>query len=275
VGLLPLILAGAIGVALFVYARSSRPRFSWQERCVFGSLLLYGSGALFAVSRPTTFFPHYTILALHPVTYSGAALLLSIVPLLDVKRQARLKIVYALVSTVVVAIMAIRILSGISAVKASTSAPKSPADSNERIAGVIEHLENNRPISSMAIWGWEPGVYVLTGIPPATRDAIGHFVISKGPLQEYFRKRFVNDLRSKMPDVFIDAVAPGAFMWYWSPSDGYESDGELKSCIDENYVEVAELSFTKIRSKPVRFFARRDLQGIEAKTAIINIHALP
>ena len=274
VGLQPLVLAGALAVTLLFYARSRSDTLAvpWKERWVFGSLLLYGGAALFAVSRPTTFFPHYTILALHPITYLGAALLSSFVPLLDFRRQARLKIAYTLVSTVVVVIVAVRIFSGISAVKASIGAPQSPADSNDRIAAVIENLKNNWPVSSLAIWGWEPGVYVLTSMPPATRDAIGHFVISQGPLRGYFRKRFVSDLRSKRPDLFIDAVAPGAFMWYWTPNDGYESDGELKSFVDENYVQVAELSFTKVRSKPVRFFARRGLPGLDANNPKANIH---
>lgn len=159
-------------------------------------------------------------------------------------------------------VMVAQIVSGI---EASIGRPQSPADSNERIAGAVEKLKV--PVSSMAIWGWVPGVYVLTGIPPATRDAIGHFVISKGPLQGYFRKRFVNDLRSKVPDLFIDAVAPGAFMWYWTQSDGYESDDELRSFVDANYVLVAELSFkvgTKVVAKPVRFFARRGLPAPDA-----------
>lgn len=277
VGLLPLLLTVAAGLALLVYGRSKSKTFvlSWGEGWVFGSLLPYAGTALFAVSRPTTFFPHYTILALHPITYLGAALLSSSVPLLDFRRQARLKIAYTLMSAVVVVVVGIRIFSGISALKTQISGAPSQPDSNDRIAAVVENLKNNWPVSTMAIWGWEPGVYVLTGIPPATRDAIGHFVISKGPLQGYFRKRFVNDMRSKTPDVFIDAVAPGAFMWYWSPSDGYESDGELKSFVEENYVPVAELSFTKVHSKPVRFFARRGIQGVDTNHRTVNIPPLP
>jgi len=260
-----------------VYGRFRSRTFvlSCGEGWVFGSLLLYAGAALFAVSRPTTFFPHYTILALHPITYLGAAWLSSIVPLLDFRRQARLKIAYTLMLAVVVVTVGIRIFSGISGLKTKISGAQSQPDSNDRIAAVVENLKNKWPVSTMAIWGWEPGVYVLTGIPPATRDAIGHFVISKGPLQGYFRKRFVNDMRSKTPDVFIDAVAPGAFMWYWSPSDGYESDGELKSFVEENYVQVAELSFTKVQSKPVKFFARRRLPGLDPHNPTRDIHAVP
>ena len=131
-------------------------------------------------------------------------------------------------------------------------------DSNERIADVVHDIQKTRSVRSLTIWGWAPGVYVLTGIPPATRDVIGHFVITQGPMQGYFRARFLADFREKNPDLFIDAVAPDAFMWWgWSENDGYESDPQLRMFIDRNYVLVDELTLVK-GAKPVRFFARRE-----------------
>jgi hypothetical protein len=101
-------------------------------------------------------------------------------------------------------------------------------------------------------------VYVLTGIPPATRDAVGFFVISPGPLQQYFRARFVGDLREKSPDLFIDAVAPDAQMWVnWTENDGYESDPQLRKFVEDSYSLVGQLKLVK-GAKPVRFFARRE-----------------
>ncbi len=83
-------------------------------------------------------------------------------------------------------------------------------------------------------------------------------MITMEPLQQYFRDRFVSDLRANPPDVFIDAVAKGAFMWpSWTESDGYESDPPLRKFIDDNYVLVDKLTLVK-DAKPVRFFARRN-----------------
>ena len=130
-------------------------------------------------------------------------------------------------------------------------------DSNERIADVVGDIQKTRPVRSLTIWGWAPGVYVLTGIPPATRDVIGHFVITQGSMQSYFRARFLADVREKNPDLFIDAVAPDAFMWWgWTENDGYESDPQLRMFIDQNYILVDELTLVK-GAKPIRFFARR------------------
>jgi len=129
-------------------------------------------------------------------------------------------------------------------------------DSNERIVEVVRDIQRTHPVRSLAIWGWAPGVYVLTGIPPATRDSIGFPAISPGPMQGYFRARFVADLRQKAPDLFIDAVAPDAFMWgLWSADDGYESDPQLRKFIEDSYILVDELTLVK-GAKPIRFFAR-------------------
>ena len=75
---------------------------------------------------------------------------------------------------------------------------------------------------------------MLSGISPATRDAIAYYQIGdnqfKGPLREHFRRRFVSDLRRAKPDMFIDAVVPGTFRWVsWTDNDGFESYSALKS----------------------------------------------
>ena len=144
-------------------------------------------------------------------------------------------------------------------------------DGNEKIAAAVGEIKREHGVKSMAIWGWAPGVYVLTGIPPATRDAIpynainkeyeksadGHSMIREGKIHPYFGHRFVSDLRNAKPDLFIDAVAPGAFMWTWTPEDGYESDEETRDFINQNYYEVKELPLAS-GGKPARFFLRRE-----------------
>jgi hypothetical protein len=134
-----------------------------------------------------------------------------------------------------------------------------PDYGNERIVAVIGDIQKTRPVRSLAIWGWAPGVYVLTGMPPATRDAVPFFAIDrKHPYQKYFQARFLGDLRENPPDLFIDTVVRGAIMWpwKWTENDGYESDPQLRKFIEDNYILVDELTLVK-GAKPIRFFARR------------------
>jgi hypothetical protein len=134
-----------------------------------------------------------------------------------------------------------------------------PDFGNQRIVAVVANIKRTQPVRSLAIWGWAPGVYVLTGIPPATQDTIGYWAISEGLYQKYFQTRFLGDLRANPPDLFIDAVAKGVIMWHWgwTENDGYESYPELRKFIDDNYVLVAGLTLQP-GAKPVRFFARRE-----------------
>jgi hypothetical protein len=97
-------------------------------------------------------------------------------------------------------------------------------------------LKVSRPGDTLSVWGWEPKYYLETGLIPATREVHCHRIISPGPLREYFRKRYLDDLRKNPPTVFIDAVADGNFIWHWKLEDNrHESFPELNEFIEKNY----------------------------------------
>jgi hypothetical protein len=131
------------------------------------------------------------------------------------------------------------------------------SDSNERIFAVLRGMHAPRPVRSLAVWGWAPGVYVLSAIPPVTRDSNAYFVLQKGPLQQYFRSRYVADLRANPPDVFVDALTPDAYTWRgWTKDESYKSVPELRSFVEQNYTLEDELTLQE-GAGPVRFFVRR------------------
>ena len=82
-----------------------------------------------------------------------------------------------------------------------------------------------------------PSYYVETGLIPATRDAIGHFIIERGQYQDYYRQRYLGDLKRSPPAFFIDAMAAGVFVWKWPDFKfrRHESFPELAEFVDENY----------------------------------------
>ena len=136
-------------------------------------------------------------------------------------------------------------------------------DLNDKLGAVIGKIRPSHPVRSLAIWGWAPSVYVLTGLPPAVRDVCNQAGVRTQPdLLGYYRHRFVRDMRSALPDLFIDAVAPGQILWNWKESDRYESNPELKNYIDDNYVLVDQLALVP-GAKPVRFFARRENAAVQ------------
>jgi hypothetical protein len=261
--LAPVLLMDMLAAGYLFYRRpEEHTRDSPRELWIPGTVLVYACAALFVVCRPVTDYSHYTIFLFQPMTYLAAVWLPRDLGRLAPGHAGRPKPALAIVVFVALAMVGACFVNGVRYgryVAATVQGiPHPQPDSNERLFTEIQKIRERRPAGSLAIWGWTPGVYVLTGIPPATRDAIGHFVITAGPLQPYFRRRFLRDLRDTMPDLFIDAVADGVFVWpSWRDTDGYESDAELKTLIDGNYCLVDDLTLLP-GGKPVRFFARRE-----------------
>jgi hypothetical protein len=255
--ILPLFLTDVLAAVFFIH-RIRQPggrNFPELERWILGGVLLYTGAALFAVCRPPTNFDHYQILLLQPMTYLAAVLVNRDLSFSRFAAPVALAIVLAWCAN------GLRYAHYVTEVTQETTHRRQ--DSNEKIAAEVGEIARSHPVGSLAIWGWAPGVYVLSGIPPATRDADMSVVITRGPLQGYYRQRFFDDLRREMPDLFIDAVARGTYMWNpgynnWTENDGYESYGEVRRFIDANYVLVKELRL-RPGAKPVRFFARKRL----------------
>jgi len=221
-----------------------------SSRWIFATMLAYAGGALVAVFRPNYEFDHYLQLLIFPLScliVMSAAPLIGGQPGSEGLRTRWISIVLLGALTFFCARRALDFHRSLGRI--------SWPHSDNRIANMVGAIQKTRPVKSLAIWGWTPGVYVRTGIPPATRDSVAAYVITKGPLQPYFHNRFLEDLRDSGADLFIDSATPNAFMWNWTRDDGYESDPELKKFIQENYTLVAEVRLAK-RERPVRFLAK-------------------
>ena len=251
-------LTGAVWL-LWTFRKEGRfgftPRISWM----LAGLLLYCAAALAAVSRPAALFGHYLIFLEFPLTCLAGTLAGRLLSQIPRGRSGRRKLPKA----VDVAMVLVVLIYGINACLwgafswAAMGALVQPIqNANIKLGAKVKALEKSRGAHSLAIWGWMPGLYVASGIAPATRDAIGHYMISPGPFQGYYRARFLADLQKAQPDLFIDAVAPGAFLWTWKGNEGYESYPALAHFVDEHYVLVDRVPL-RSQARPVRIFARR------------------
>ena len=108
----------------------------------------------------------------------------------------------------------------------------------------------------MVVWGWMPGLYVETGIPPGTRHAVCHFVIDPGPSRDRLRASFLGDIQREAPDVIVDAIADGCFRWGWGRRERLDSFPELALLVQRDYTLVEERSFGE-GGDPVRVYVRR------------------
>jgi hypothetical protein len=97
-----------------------------------------------------------------------------------------------------------------------------------------------KPGDPVAIWGWDPQYFVQTGTIPAARDSVTGGQLQGGPLREYYRRRFMDDLRRTPPVVFADAVGPGHVPFSDRAAFGYESFPELRDYVAANFRFVSD-----------------------------------
>ena len=105
-------------------------------------------------------------------------------------------------------------------------------------------LQLVRPGHPVAIWGWMCRYFVYTGTYSATRQDNSVRAIEEH-LQPYYRSVYLEDLRKNRPEVFVDAVARGAF-WFNQSYHQHEVFPELAAWVAANYRQVDNIRGTRI-----------------------------
>ncbi len=94
-----------------------------------------------------------------------------------------------------------------------------------------------QPGDTIAMWGWQPWIFAETGLPHGTRDSHSKSQLESRRQKDYFRMRFLADMKRNKPTFFVDAVGNGgrAFAYYDRDMQGYETFPELHAYIQNHY----------------------------------------
>jgi hypothetical protein len=132
-----------------------------------------------------------------------------------------------------------------------TLAKLAPTDQPwSRIAGYLNQVK--RPGDTLAIWGWRPELYVETQLPQATREAHTDGQLQDTPQRDYFRARFLADVRTSQPAFFVDSIGSADYGHKEVSKEGHETFPGLNDFIQSRYQLVS-------KSSPVRVYVRRNL----------------
>ena len=77
----------------------------------------------------------------------------------------------------------------------------------------------------------------------------------EGAQREYFRARFLADVRANHPAFFVDAIGEGDFIHRDLAREGHESFPELADYIRREYVQING-------TEPIRVYVNRAREGI-------------
>jgi len=185
---------------------------------------------LFIIYVPGRAFPHYLLLSVLPLSYCVASVL-GLALKTDAWKRRPLLVASIIVAWFVIPPLGFALSAPNPYFTYFFSEPPSPVDA--RVTAIAHYAP---PGTRVAIWGWMPHYYVMTQTIMATRDHQTGGAMLPGPVQARCRERYLSELCTSPPPVFVDAVAPGSFGYKDRATQGYQTFPELAAFISENYV---------------------------------------
>ena len=236
------------GVLLFTAAWWRFGRTGWGAataplRAFLGIVAVFTGATLLAVLTPRSFHSHFAVLLVQPLALLAACLLATARVPAHVGADERVAVgAFALL---VLGVPLICVPATFANVRGTLAACQSVAMTPDaRIAATLRSIAPGG--ARLVVWGWMPALYVRTGMAPATRHAVCHFVIDPGPGREHLRASFLEDVRTERPEVIVDAIAAGCFRWGWDSTRRLDSYPELSEFVHENYDLVADVSLDEV-----------------------------
>jgi hypothetical protein len=204
--------------------------FLWAS---LSSFLLF-LASLFAIQHAHQPFAHYLLFSIIPLSFCVANML-------GLLHRAGLRKRHAVLAR---SLFVALFLVPIGFVALTSEADFSnPPPTREDVLAVSRHV---KPGDRLAVWAWRPDFYVKTGTIMATRSAGILVLLEPSRYREYFRNRFLSDLRANPPPVFVDGVAPGGFLFTDRATQGMESFPLLETFVREHYAQREEVAGVRI-----------------------------
>lgn len=226
---LAIMLTGAIAL----FWRPSIPRIGlWAS---LSSILLF-LASLFAVYKAHRPFPHYLLFTVIPVSFCVANVLgLMRQGNLPMDRKVLPRALFIACFLIPISIIALNSPAGLDL--------KAFPPMSKEVQAISRCVKAG---DRMVVWGWNADYYVKTRTVMSTRDSGIWALVEPGPYREYFRERFMSDLRKEPPRVVVDSVAPGAFTYDNRATHGIETFPPLDAFVREHYLLREEVAGVRI-----------------------------
>jgi hypothetical protein len=202
------------------------------------------AAAVFAAYSPHRPFPHYLLLLVIPLSVATSWPMLASVNV---------------VSAPFVLTFVILVLSGqCFLLRAPDPAPFSSIQPEIRAPEGDFIRSITQASDQITVWGWNATPYLSSARVAATRDLnMTNLFLRVPSVDNFYRERFLRDMKRTRPRLFIDVVGPASFAGNYGvfadrKTGGFETIPEIRSFIEANYVQATE-------AYGERFYLRRDL----------------
>jgi len=180
-------------------------------------------------------FPHYLLFTIIPVSFCVANVL-------GLMHQIDLGKGHAALARILFVALFFLSLGFVALTSTSDFSPEARLPERQEILAIARYA---KPGDSMVVWAWKPDYYVKTKTIMATRYPGILLLMEPSRYREYFRNRFMSDLRAHPPPVFVDGVAPWGF-YDDRATQGFETFPPLEAFVREHYTQQEEVAGVRI-----------------------------
>ncbi len=123
----------------------------------------------------------------------------------------------------------------------------STTDHRVPVSGVSKLiLQHATPKDRLVVWGWMCRYHVETQMPQGTAENHSERCIYPHPMRDKYYQRYLADLRTNQPKVFVDAVGSNSLWLNDRTTQAHEMFPELRDVIVQNYHLVGEVENTRV-----------------------------
>jgi hypothetical protein len=197
--------------------------------------------AMYCVLRPSREVAHYLHILVIPGTMLGGLILAGAVAESPQTRWARVWPWAAFALLTLLPQVHFRMIGGngyVGSLAVHLAQPRSAA---------AEYIhQRQQPGDTLAMWGWEPALFVETGLAQGTREAVSAYLLTAWPLQDFYVSRYQRDLLTRRPAWFVDAVGPGAFVYEDRSASGHETIAAIREIVARDYAFMTDIGSKRI-----------------------------
>jgi hypothetical protein len=198
--------------------------------------------SIYSATRPNNYFDHYFLFIMWAGILGGGTFLIALLSSFAGRRWIQTAIAVSFVICMLYLPLATKIRG-----KVLPTVDDSTKMEGREVAAEI--LKYARPSDSITIWGWQPSLYVLTGLTQGTMSGATFWEI-RGDKHSY--NVFVSQFAANKPAVFIDVVGPHSFSFTNEAKEAHEAFPELNEYVETHYTFIKRLEGD-------RLYVRNDL----------------
>lgn len=242
------VIACSVAIVMSFFVRMWRVKS--LGRCVNAAMFVtfaYAVVSAYSVTQPGNYFTHYYLFMLYPMFMCAATFAWGASETEATGTTPQKARYFAIVCA---SMILAALIPGVIAARSPSvlAAMKSTLTGELPVAQRIRELASEE--TALAVWGWNPRLYVDTQLPQATSEALSYHQIVPKRLQSYYLDRYAAELSASDDLIFVDITGPGGSYMFTGPEHDHSHYEVIAKFVNEQLEYIDTVNGARIYRSP-------------------------